>query len=412
METKLTQSFWRKKRIITQEVLQAIGKTTPTDDGVYQRELLKFQDFVTHVRATLRELERYRCSLQLFCSATTALANEVVCLATPSHLGQVPPTHPEALATALRQVAPSRIMKTQYYSVDDTITGAIRSLCIKLAELEAQTNDIKARAQAKLEFDSYARAAKPSDKHDAALAHLDACTRTVFRIFAKYEALRNTFLSNELELVRQALSSFFLNGADAIAAPLLVQPDSVAAEEDKVCCLSHVVNVSILLTIFSDLMAKGSIVAELPREVASDVEPMVHVDCGPRKPSMPSLPECHAVVAKYARRRLSLGASARPPAPVAQHAPPSVLLATLSLDDSDEGTPRRDGSWRCFNNQNDDDDDDGNGEIMSTVPLHGTEGSATEPPSCGAPGSRRVSSIFVPFVAKLVRDPNSNQRPN
>ncbi|EQC35029.1 hypothetical protein SDRG_07269 [Saprolegnia diclina VS20] len=390
METKLTQSFWRKKRIITQEVLQAIGKTTPTDDSVYQQELLKFQDLVTHVRATLRELERYRCSLQLFCSATTALANEVVCLATPSHLGQVPPTHPEALATALRQVAPSRMMKTQYYSVDDTITGAIRSLGIKLAELEAQTKDIKARAQAKLECDSYARGAKPSAMHTAAHARLDSCTRTVFRVFAKYEALRNTFLSNELEMVRQALSSFFLNGADAIAAPLLLQPDSVAAEEDK---------------IFSDLMTKGSVVAEAPQEVASEVEPVVHhVDCNPRKPSLPSLPECHAVVAKYARRRLSRSASARP---LAQHAPPSVLLATLSLDDGDDGNPSLAAGWQRCDNQ----DDDIGEEIMTTVPLQDAEGVAA-PPSGDAPSARRVSLSFVPFAAKLVRDPNSNQRPN
>ncbi|OQR90766.1 hypothetical protein ACHHYP_20205 [Achlya hypogyna] len=63
------------------------------------------------------------------------------------------------------------------------------------------------------------------------------------------------------------------------------------------------------------------------------VEPAVHVDCNPRKPSLPSLPACHAIVTKYAMHRLSLGASTRPSV---VHRAPSVLLATTPLDDSED----------------------------------------------------------------------------
>ncbi|OQR90752.1 hypothetical protein ACHHYP_05267 [Achlya hypogyna] len=208
----MTQTFWRRKRILTQEVLQAIGKTSATDDDVYTMELNKFRDFVSHVRAYLGELEKYRAGLRNFAGSCSSLATATA----------------EVFAIALRKVDPAHTGRNQYHSVDDMIACAIRSVGVKLSDLELYNKDIKARADAKLEFDSYQR---DPVKQRVAQAQLDACTLKMFRVFAKYEAAHDTFLNDELA---KALSQLFGDAMEAMSEPLPKANDSIAAHEAKV----------------------------------------------------------------------------------------------------------------------------------------------------------------------------------
>ncbi|OQS02936.1 hypothetical protein THRCLA_04741 [Thraustotheca clavata] len=359
-------SFWRRKRILTQEVLQALGKTTPSDDCVYKQELLKFQNLINHIRSTLRELENYRSQLKAYCTACSALAGEVVCLNVPCRLNEMSLTQPETLAAALRQVDVSRMMKNQYHSVDDTIAGAIRSLGIKLADLESYSKEIKARASAKLEYDSYPRDTKDPKlqcKQQAARTRFEDATRTMLRIFAKYHVARDSFLSGELEMIRQALFDFFQHAAESMAMTFNIEKLDIAPQEEN---------------IYQELLEKSNLLAKEELNEQEIPECIAQKNTCLRRPKLPSLPECHAVVAKYARRRTSLG----PPSPPKVCRTASILLAAAPLDDTTEGFFPNE--FQC-NNQDDE-------EAFCTIYLN--EKDHCMPENIVERGS---SQSFVPF---------------
>ncbi|KAH9122369.1 hypothetical protein LEN26_010311 [Aphanomyces euteiches] len=198
----LAQTLWRKQRLLTQEVLQAMGKAHASDDSAFQAELAKFYAFLAHVRSVQAHVETQRSALQTF-------------LRTARQLGQAIANDARELGAGLQSLDVHSIPSVENDSVDQVLAAAMSSIVAKVAQMERHEIAIRARAAAKLELDSLRRVKKATAQANAASDAFSRQTLDLLHVFKQYEACQETFLATELNMVGLALRAVFLTGVEA-----------------------------------------------------------------------------------------------------------------------------------------------------------------------------------------------------
>ncbi|KAF0683429.1 Aste57867_24553 [Aphanomyces stellatus] len=310
----LAQTLWRKQRLLTQEVLQAFGKTHASDDSVFKAELEKFQAFVSHVRALVAAIDAQRALLKTVGAGWAAVDDHVMAAS----------GSPASFAWRAPQLSP----------VDDALGAAIHAIESKLADLDAIDKDVKARADAKLEFDSLSRVKSDAAALQAAADELDQRTLALFRAFAKLEAARAVYLSSELDTIRVAFYALHRDAKRATSTPPpVVSLEDVQAKEDE---------------IFAQLAKQSWRHALPPPPVASTF--VMEIPAGPRRrTTLPKAPG-KLLSTAYAFKRFSTK-------PII-----SAFVEEDEIDDNDDQSGNQD-------------DIDGGGLVLETLDLNATDSS-------------------------------------
>ncbi|ETV96277.1 hypothetical protein H310_10450 [Aphanomyces invadans] len=178
----LAQNLWRKKRLLTQEVLQAIGRTQPSHDSKFKLALDNFVAYIGHVRVVAGRLDAHRVALLALHGTSTAL---------------------DAVTAASSTNSTSHVRAE---ILDAALSRAVQSLEAKAKALEAHEDLIRARAAAKLEVDSLYRLKSP--RVIAATKLLETLTDSLFREFAHVEAHRDQLIHDDLAAAHLAIQSF------------------------------------------------------------------------------------------------------------------------------------------------------------------------------------------------------------
>ncbi|ETV81811.1 hypothetical protein, variant [Aphanomyces astaci] len=170
----IAQNLWRKKRLLTQGVLQAMGKTQPSDDTKFKDALATYVAYIAHIRQVAARLDAQRVALLAFDAASTSLFDITL------------PHGTSPLDAPARSI------------LDATMTAAVQALDAKAKSLAVHEDVIQARAAAKLEVDSLSRI--KSSRVEAATALLETLTDRLFRQFALVQAYRHEFIADEVAM--------------------------------------------------------------------------------------------------------------------------------------------------------------------------------------------------------------------
>ncbi|ETV81810.1 hypothetical protein H257_05382 [Aphanomyces astaci] len=199
----IAQNLWRKKRLLTQGVLQAMGKTQPSDDTKFKDALATYVAYIAHIRQVAARLDAQRVALLAFDAASTSLFDITL------------PHGTSPLDAPARSI------------LDATMTAAVQALDAKAKSLAVHEDVIQARAAAKLEVDSLSRI--KSSRVEAATALLETLTDRLFRQFALVQAYRHEFIADEVAMAQQAVGVYV---AQLSSTPLFPS-EEVSSESSK-----------------------------------------------------------------------------------------------------------------------------------------------------------------------------------
>ncbi|KDO19557.1 hypothetical protein SPRG_15194 [Saprolegnia parasitica CBS 223.65] len=237
-----------RQRRWLQKTLVSFGRATPTPDDVYIKAKDRFLGLLKSILDIRGSLSRYKAVLPQYSLACAQLGVDVWCVTSAEAVGRQS-VAAETFRHAMCAINEKQEIKSHFFNADAVLSGAIQFVDIHIRTMESFKPAMQHREALKLDYDSFERSAHAMrrakrsvpelSRADANVATartaLDAATLHLFRIFAKYEAQRDTMLDGELEMVRQVMHTFYDKSAEVTRFTIDTQVDGAAlrAKEDS-----------------------------------------------------------------------------------------------------------------------------------------------------------------------------------
>ncbi|OQR85974.1 hypothetical protein ACHHYP_11127 [Achlya hypogyna] len=245
----LRMSLRDRQRRWFQKTLVSIGRATPTPDDYYTKEKDRFLSLLKSVEDIRSSLERYKTMLPQYSLTCAKLGVDVWCVVSADSVGRQT-VAAETFRHAMCAINEKQEIKSHFFNADAVLNGAIQFVNIHVSTMQSYKPVMTHREGLKLDYDSYDRAlrtlrrsakytvqelAKAEAKVAAARVALDDATVMLYRVFAKYEAERDTMLNGELEMVRQVMYTFYKQSAEVTNFTIDPRVDraSIQAREDQ-----------------------------------------------------------------------------------------------------------------------------------------------------------------------------------
>lgn len=245
-------SLRKNRRRLTQEMLQNLGKTEASDDSHFQRHHLRFCDIIASLKSVIEHMNQYRTQTSEYGRVCSQLGNQVLQLIHARDIGENGDAETFSSAMAMLDSAQKPLIN-DHHTGDQLIQAAIYSIEKKIIQMESHKKLLEKRAKKKLDHDAYERKLATLERSKKAPSasrmmkkqmrllqardELEQVTYDLYKVFAHYEAQRDSLISPELELFRQTMEDRFsrnLSASQFKLKHLTVEKDLIEKKATKI----------------------------------------------------------------------------------------------------------------------------------------------------------------------------------